>query len=481
MRVKITLSLFAAALLLFSAAVHSQALDPNEVGKAPVAKIGVPELLQKASQAFKAKDHVAFREAARQLHEQRPNNSDYMYQLVLAHALLKEKQSAFDIMLKMQRQGLSYDFDRSDASLSLRKTQLYAYLNDLMKRAGEPIGNVVPIATLPADFERPEAIDWDAGREAFLIGNVRDGAIIAVSRDGTSRELLRADSSNGMWGVYDLLVDEQRNKLWVATASNRQFAGFDPADMGRSALFEFDLTSLELLKRYPVPVDGLPHNLRSITLASNGDILATDGLYPLVYRKPADASRLHAVLALEELVSLRGLDLSSDGKTLYIADYEMGVVAVDLITGKPAPLAGPETLNMGGIEGLIVAGDRLLVIQNGIRPQRVMSLQLDDTGRGVTNVAPLAVALDMMDFPNYGTVVGDELVFFANSHWSLREEELKPVTVASVSISAAPHIVPPDYQKFMSEYRSAKERGAVGKINPDLVKEEPGETEPERE
>jgi len=476
----------AMAVLAAGADARAQALDPNRIGQAQQAARSVPELRQEAGRASREGDHPVFRDAMAELHRQRPFNSDYMYQLALAHAQLDQKQAAFDIMLKMQRQGLSYDFDQSDASTSLRNTQLYGYLNDLMKMAGRPLGESTAIATLPADFVRPEAIDWDEGRQAFLVGNVRDGAIVGLSRDGTRKELLRADAANGMWGVYDLLVDRERNRLWVASASNRQFGQFDPVDTGRSALFEFDLDSLELLGRHPVPVDGLPHNLRNLALAPNGDIYAVDGLYPILYRKLAGESRLQPVMALKELVALRGMDFSPDGKLLYLADHELGVVVVDVASGRGAPLLIPDTLNLGGIEGLVAWRDRLVVIQNGIRPQRIMSLQLDPTGGRVVNMSPLAVSLEFMDFPNYGTVVGGDLVYFANSHWSQRDEELKPVTVASVSIANAPEIVPPDFEKFMSDYQSAKQRGKVGKGDPERIRKvldepPPEEEEPERE
>lgn len=457
MSVKIRTAMLAVTLFLPGAPAFSQALDPNQVGKAAPAEKPVPELLAEARQAYDKGDHAALRDALIQLRRQRPYNSEYMYQLVLAHGRLDEKKEAYNLMLEMQRQGLAYDFDQDEATKSLRNTEVYTYINDLMKRAGDPIGQAEIVARLEPGFVRPEAIDWDPGREAFLVGNVRDGAIIAVTLDGESRELLRADSDNGMWGVYDLVVDAEGNRLWVATASNQQFAGFDPADTGRSALFEFDLESLDLVKRYPVPVDGLPHNLRSIALAPNGDIMATDGLYPIIYRKKSGESRLRPVLALEKLVALRGLEFSPDGKRLYVADHEMGILVVDMESGNSGSLATPPTLNLGGIEGLATWQNRLVVIQNGIRPQRILALELDEAGRRVVNIAPLAVAMDIMDFPNYGTVVGSDLVFFANSHWTLDSEERKPVTVARVSIDKAPEIVPVDVEKFRADYMATKQ------------------------
>ena len=54
----------------------------------------VPALLVKANSAYAAKDYPTYRKVLERIHEMRPNNSEYMYQLVLAHALLDEKRQA---------------------------------------------------------------------------------------------------------------------------------------------------------------------------------------------------------------------------------------------------------------------------------------------------------------------------------------------------------------------------------------------------
>jgi hypothetical protein len=467
-------------LLMASSNARAQALDPAQIGKVPAARIGVPELRLRANEAWEQGDHAAYRDAMAGLHELRPNNSDYMYQLVLAYALLDEKAQAFNIMMKMQRQGLNYDFNESESSQNLRSTQLYTHLNDLMISAGEPLGTAEVIATLPEEAARPEGIDWDPGREAFLLGTVSDGAVLAQKRDGTLTELLKANNENGLWGIYGLAVDTRRNRLWLISASTPEFAAFDPVDKGRSALFEFNLESLELIKRYPVPVDGLPHSLRSITVAPNGDIYVADGLYPIVYQKGHSADRLRPVLALKELVSLRGMDMSDDGRLLFISDYELGVVSVDTRNGKTYPLAVPDTLNVGGIAGINYWNGRLLIIQNGIRPQRIMSLELDPSGRSVVNVAPVAVSLDVLDYPTYGTVVDDELVFFANSHWARQIEDAEPIRLATTSLSSLPAIVAPDMEKFMREYKASRGAGSQRKLSVEPEADTPEVDPPEK-
>lgn len=445
--------LFSIFLFAFFEPVFAQSLPAK-----PVKQVNVPELRKEANRAFYAKDYPAFLAAIEELTRARPNNSEYMYQLVLAYSLLNKKTAAYNVMLEMQRQGLAYDFNQNPATEKIRDTDLYQYLNDLMIRAGEPMGKAEVVVTLLPDIHFPEAIAWDADRNSFLIGTVANGTILAVDKENASEELIRADRVNGLWGIYGLALDVKRNRLWATSSANSMFAGTDPMDNGRSVLVEFDLKTMEVLEKYPVPVDGRPHNLANVVVSNDGDVYVADGLIPVVYIKKSGESVLKPFFASRKLVSLRGMALSDTDDKLYLADYEMGITVIDIKAGKSASLAASETLNLGGIDGLYFWNGSLVIIQNGISPDRVMRLGLDSTGSAVTEVAPVAVALKLMDAPNYGVIVGDELNFFANSHWGSVGKELRPVTILSADLANVPEIITPDEKQFMEQYQQSEER-----------------------
>jgi len=411
----------------------------------------VPALLAKAGAAYTSKDYLTFRKTLESLRKLRPNNSEYMYQLVIAHALLDEKSQAYDLMLKMQQQGLAYDFMESDDTVNIRGTEVFEYVNDLMKLAEAPMGESETAFVLPESVLMPAAISWDESRQKFLIGTIAEGQLFAVGKDGQVEELLKADDANGMWAILDVLVDQPRNRLWITSAAIPGFSRFDPIDNGRSALIEFNLETLELIRWYPVPVDGQAHVLGSMVLSSKGDIFIADRILPLVYSKAATEEKLKPVLALRTLVSLRGIAMQPDDRIMYVADREMGIMVVDLQSSQARLLEVPETLNVGGIDGLYLKDNRLFVIQNGIKPQRVMRLQLDASGTKVETVRPLAVAQPEFDFPNFGTFEGDNLYFFANSQWLSKSGSENPVTVLSTELDASDDLTSPDMRLFMEK------------------------------
>ena len=68
-------------------------------------------------------------------------------------------------------------------------------------------------------------------------------------------------------------------------------------------------------------------------------------------------------------------------------------------------------------------GERLIAIQNGIRPHRVVAFTLSDDGGAVTASRVLAANLADFDEPTLGVVGGGDFCFVANSHWNRFDRE----------------------------------------------------------
>ena len=425
------------------------------MAQAPAAQakpVNVPELLVKANEAYGAGDHTALAVALEGLTQARPYNSEYMYRLVLAYALLDRKSPAYDLMLRMQRQGLAYDFTLTDDSMNIRGTEVFDYVNDLMKQAAKPMGEAMPLFTLPGDVVTPASLTCDPPRQKYLVGTV-EGQILAVDEQGGAEELIRANNANGMWAVLDILVDEPRNRLWVSSAAIPGFGKFSPVDQGRSALYEYELDSLKFVRRYPVPVDGRPHALGSMVMNSAGDIFIADRALPIIYAKRAAEEKLRGVFATREMVSLRGMAMQPDGRLIYLADREMGIMVVDLEGRQAAKLAAQDTLNLGGIDGMYLWNNNLIVIQNGIKPQRVMRLGLDESGTKVESVRPLAVAQPVFNSPDFGTIKGQDLVYFSGSHGA--DSQDGAITVVRTALDSNEDLVSPEMLLHLEKEKQA--------------------------
>lgn len=388
--------------------------------------------LGEAATAYNAGDTEAWVAATEKLHALRPFNQDFMTHLIQGYAQTGQTSKAFNMMLLMQQQGLAADWSQFEELEDMRQHNLYEHLADLMQKAGEPFGQAQAhlFATVPGRISMPEAMAYDTNTDRLFIGTVREGSIYVTDDEGADGWSVFADveSVPDLMAVFGLAIDEERNHLWVATGMASQYRFYRQSAFGRAALIKLDLDTGAHISTHRLIPDGRAHLLGAITVASDGTVYATDSLMPLVYHLPPDADHPRVFFGSAALTSLRGLALNEALNKLYIADYEQGVMVLDTSGGQQAwRLAIPETLNLGGIDGLYLSGNYLVAIQNGISPERVVRLELGADGLGVVAVAPIVAALESFDAPTYGAMDGSELYFFANSHWQHVRADGRPI------------------------------------------------------
>lgn len=426
----------------------TQPPTPEQLAVQQQVELGI--WLTRAAQAYSDQNHADWASALEQLHRLRPFNADFMRQMVIAYAMSGETAKAFNMMLMMQQQGLAENWDEVDEVASLSQFPLYGHLNRLMKEAGNPLGSPAVIATIEGRHSMPEALAYDGRDGRLFAGTVRDGQVLVRAEDDEDWQVFASrETLPGLMSVFDLLADEQRNHLWIATGAAPQYRNLRPADFGRTALIKLDLQTGELLGEYRVLPDGQPHLLGAVTQASDGTIYAADTLSPFVYRLRPGDERPAILLGNPIFTGLRGITLSADEQRLYLSDYELGLFFFNLdgqLNG--FKIGTPDNLNAAGIDGLYRWNDSLVAVQNGVTPQRVMRLDLDASGTRVANVAPLVVAQPEFDTPTFGTIEGDDLIFLAASHWSKvdgnglpLQRPLPDVPVMRVDIEEAPQLV----------------------------------------
>jgi DNA-binding beta-propeller fold protein YncE len=449
----------AMSVLIFSAPLQAQSPSAPQAsaGKAKSsAKVRnlrqeIAKLEEKSRIAEEDEKWVPYYAANMKLNALLPYQHQYLVNVIEACAMIDRKTSAYHYMLQLQQQGFSYDFNSTERTLQIRQTEAYEYINDMLIDAGKTAGVAMPVFTLPGEAPDFRSIAWDPGRERFLVGTAADGRVIAVSDTGESRVLLEADNENGLWSVTGIAVDAGNNRLWLSSAALLAFQGYSPADKNHGALIEFDLETLEKLGHYNMPVDALNHEPGSIAVTDDGTVYVIDRATPIIYRKAPGADRLEAFFANPEMLGLTDIAVTPDNSRIFVSDPLQGIMVIDPVGQAAASLSGPETMNVGGVEGIEYQDGNLFIIQGDFSPQRVVRLQLDSvTGAAVESVAPMVIALEEFDHPTFGTIRDNDLFFFANSS----AVDGSGLMVMSTPLDAGAEVAPPDLSEFEKALRS---------------------------
>ena len=378
--------------------------------------------LSKLAQLYNSQhDMQRFTWALARVSELMPNSGDLKLQLAMAYAKVDDKTHAYDTLMHMQIQGFGYDIAKDPRFDPIHGTKVWDYIVANLQVNAKQFGEGKVSFELPNGDYLFGALGWDAKRKQFLVGSARAGTIQHADGAGKLSDFIVANADNGLWGVDAIGVDDAHGKLYVASSAAPQYKGFDKDNAGKAGVFEFDLVSGKLVQKYILPqADGV-HRLSSIVVGKDGAVYAADGARKEIYK--LDGNALKLLISNPRLSAITALALSDDGKTLYLADFVMGIFGFDLTKSTAFELAyNPEKLVLGGINDLHWYDGNLIATEGGMVPRRVVRLKIAADGRSIAGVMPLDVSQPAFDDLGQGVVVDDGFYLVANRQNALYDK-----------------------------------------------------------
>jgi sugar lactone lactonase YvrE len=271
-----------------------------------------------------------------------------------------------------------------------------------------------------------EDVDYDPRTRRFFITSIREKKIIATTRAGSSIDFAKAPDN---WPILAIKVDSARSVVWATEVAIEGLSFAPQSDWGRSAVLCFDLENGRLLRR----IEG-PHGtaLGDMALAANGDVIVSDGDGGGLYRASQTGSQLTR-LDDGDFISPQTPAFDPDGRHIFVPDYVRGIAQLELATKKVRwlPMEGKFALN--GIDGLYFDRGKLIAVQNGTSPERVVVFTLDPGLRKITSEKIIERSTPTLD-PTHGVIVDGDFFFIANSGWDSIDDKgnMKPGAKLSV-------------------------------------------------
>ena len=313
-----------------------------------------------------------------------------------------------------------------------------------LKRATAPISNGRVAVTVADTAFHPEGIAFDPRTGRWFVGSVRQRRIVAVERDGATRDFV-SSGADGIGGVFGMAADVSRRTLWVATTALARMTGYSAADSGRAGVFGYDMDSGSLRRRVWLRPDSAAHTFGDVAVAPNGDVYVSDSQSPWILKVPRAGDTVERFMTHPLFRSLQGMAITSDGRTMYVADYSHGLLRVDLAARTASALQAASGVTLLGIDGLYLHDGALIAVQNGVTPTRVVRFCLDRDGHGVQRAEVLDRSPATADEPTLGAIVGDSVFYVATSQWETFDDAGKrrvgtvarPVTVLGAPLASA--------------------------------------------
>ncbi|MFP2932360.1 SMP-30/gluconolactonase/LRE family protein [Pyxidicoccus sp. 3LG] len=387
--------------------------------RADLARTRWREALAASREGLLEKAHALAAEA----HAAWPTQAAYAYGLAALSARLGDAAATAHWLDVSAALGLGTDIAR-DASFS--RVLATATVRDAAERLArnlEPRARSTLAFRLREEDFFPEGIACEATGETCYVASVKHRKVVRVGRDGRSTEVV-PPGQDGVLAALAVAVSLDERTLWVTSAAIPQMQGFAKGDENLANVHAFDLPSGRLQRRLGFPAGTGPHAPGDIHVTSNGEVFVSDSQHPVLYRVPPTGDTLEVFASDPLFRSPQGVAESADGRTLYVADYSHGILAVDRASRKVSEVTPPiGAATVLGIDGLVRHEDSLIGIQNGLQPARVIRMRLDTSPLRIQSVELLDRHLPEADQPTIGAVVGDALLYVANSQWEQYDDE----------------------------------------------------------
>lgn len=388
-----------------------------EVDSARVAR----EAWRQAVPLLRRQEYSGARDLVRRAYQAWPAQPVYVARYAALSARLLDTTATLDALGLLADLGLSVDLAGDDDFAALRNAPALGPVARRLAANAAPFAeSSVAVSLTEADFF-PEGMSHDPRSGAWYVGSIRHRKVTRMLPGGAAEDVVR-EGQDGLWSVLGVRADPPNGTLWVTTAAIPQGAGYIPADSGRSGVYAFDLATGRFKARYLLPPSAAGHLLGDLVVAGNGDVYATDSRDPVIWRIRRGSDEAQEFLRHPLFRSLQGPALDPAGRTLYVADYSHGILAVDLNTRQVRALPAPPRTTVLGIDGLVWHGGALIGVQNGVAPARIVRLQLDPAGQRITAVSLLDRNHPQAPEPTIGTVWGNRYFYVANSQWEAYDD-----------------------------------------------------------
>jgi sugar lactone lactonase YvrE len=382
----------------------------------------VRQYVKKARSAYAAKDYAAAVENFKAALELRPTYGPFIYNLAAGYALMGDKVAAFEWLNRLADMGLVYPVARNDDFSSIKDSPEFRSILTKLENNAKPVGRSSIAFTLHEKGLVPESIAYDPISKTFYIGSVYKRKIVSINSAGEAQDF--STESDGLWSVMGMRVDAARRILWVCTASHQQMMNFRESENGLSGIFKYDLKTNKLIKKYLLPA-GTNHWLGDLVLNSAGDVFTSDSITPAIYVLRTGKEELELFLKSDAFINPQGLAFSSDEKLIFMADYLKGLFVIDARTKAIRLATPPPRATILGIDGLYYYKNSLIGIQNGVQPQRLVRIILDQNSTQVRQLEVLEANNSMFDEPTLAVLSGSTLFYIANSQWGTIDDKGK--------------------------------------------------------
>lgn len=405
-----------------------------------ISQLSLHTAYQKGVNAYKAGDHQTYLRWMRVSDSLRPNHPKVMYKLASALALNQHKAESVRYLGRSLRLNASMNYATDSDFINLKSYAPFFQLEAEIRVLRTPTRNSRVVFQGQDSLFHPEDVAVRKSDGRLFVSSVRLGIIQPFDATGNPLRPLTHSSFASLMGI-DLSGDGRL--LWVCSTPTSYRTVTDSIAV-KPHLSLVDLSSGAILARYEAPDRSAW--LGDVIRGANGQRFVTNGSTnsSCIYRVDDQQDTLVVWARHPDWLSLQGMVVDVNRNTAFVADYRRGIYRIDLSTKEILRISIPETIPVKGIDGMYLFEGDLIVLQNGVRPQRIARLRLNSAGTGVVSGDILETTGNTHTELTLGEIVDGTLIYVSNSSWPAYDrsnqpdlKKFEPVIIRSLPLNLA--------------------------------------------
>lgn len=371
-----------------------------------------------AIKAYQQKDYAAFLGYEKRASALEPANPRFAYNVACGESLTGNGKEAVRLLNQLLDRMLDLGAETDDDFTALRKTPEWAAFRAKLAELRRPVvhSNVAFKIAEPGLVATGIAVDSHTGDT--YVASVRERKILRRTKAGEVSDFVREDQ-DGFLAGGSLAIDSSRQVIYASSSAVPFMRGYRKEDEGKSGVFAFDLKSGKLLRKVFLAPDGKPHFLNALLIGRDGNVYVSDSLASGIYRLRPGSQELEVFVPKDIFRASQGLAFSEDEKTMFVVDYSDGLWALDMSSKERRHIDSPSEVWLAGLDGLSRSGNSFITVQIGVRPERVLRLNLDAKDQKIASVDVLEMSHPEYDGPIQGVIEGHSFFYVANSQLRL--------------------------------------------------------------
>jgi hypothetical protein len=386
--------------------------------------LSLQERYSLAKEAYQLKDYSVFYDHISKALEMHPYHQGIMYQKALAAVHMQKPEEAVTLLRNAILINTSFDLSLEDFN-TLYEREDFKRIRQLKTELNQPVQTSTRAFTISDSQLHVESITPGLKTGTFFVTSIHKRKVIFIDERGIASDFI-ASKQDGLGAAMSVKVDPKTNSLWIASTITPEMMDYDSTLV--SAIYQFDLSTRDLIARYEPQHKAKEFFFGDLILNKAGDVFVSDSRNNIIFKVNPQSKTLEPYFSSDEFWNIQGIGFSEDETYLYIADYIKGIFRLTPKTKELKLLPVEAITAVKGVDGLYVYGNKLITIQNGVQPMRVMELALSQTHDAIVAARTIDRAHADFNEPTNGCLVNNTLYYVANSQWNGYDEQkrIKP-------------------------------------------------------